>query len=251
MTGALSSITALWIDPVMSAVFGVALIGGFARGLAGFGVGLIMMPICASVIGPAVTIPMMALIDAPTATWLASKVWRDFDRREVLTLLIACAGGTPVGIAVLLLIEPDVIKNIASVIVLFFAVALLFGLKLGGEPSTRRSTGTGFVAGVLEGSVGLPGPPIILVWLATQVPGARLRANIIMFFFGMMLIVVPAFTIAGLMTAETILMTAAVFPFFFGGVLLGNLASGHVPEAIFRKIVLGLVSAGAISALLT
>lgn len=232
-------------------VFGIAALGGLARGLSGFGVGLVMMPICASVLGPVVAVPMLALIDAPTAAWLATKVWRDFDRREVLIILIACAVGAPIGISMLLIIEPDTIKNIASVIVLLSAAALISGFKLKGEASTPRTVGAGLAAGILEGSVSLPGPPLILVWLASQVPGKQLRANIIMFFLGMMIVVIPAFAIAGLMTANTLIITTAVFPFFGGGVVVGNLLAGHVPEKAFKRCVLGLVVAGAVSALLT
>lgn len=235
--------------PGIWAVFGIALAAGFARGLAGFGVGLVMMPITASVLGPAVAVPLLALIDVPTAIWLARKAWHDFDRREVGILVFACAVGSPVGIAILIYVDPDTIKTAVSVIVLLFAAALLAGFKLTGEASTKRTAATGFAAGLLEGSVSLPGPPIILVWLATQVPGMRLRANIIMFFFGMMLVVVPAFWIAGLMTPYTLWATAAVFPFFGVGVVAGNLAAGHVPETLFRKLVLGLVAAGAVAAL--
>lgn len=246
-----AQLVAFWTDPALWPVFAIAIAGGLARGLAGFGVGLVMMPICASVLGPAVAVPMLVLIDAPTAAWLATKVWKDFDRREVSVILIACAVGAPIGIAALLIVEPETIKNFASIIVLLSAVALIFGFKLKGEPSTQRTAGAGLAAGILEGSVSLPGPPLVLVWLASQVPGKQLRANIIIFFLGMTIIVVPAFAIAGLMTPHMIMTTFAVFPFYAAGVFVGNLLAGHVPEKLFKRCVLGLVVAGALSALVT
>lgn len=246
-----NSWASFWGDPVMWPVLAIAALGGLVRGLSGFGVGLVMMPICAATLGPTVAVPMLAVIDMPTTVWLATKVWRDFDRREVFTIILACAVGAPVGIAMLLIIEPEIIKNFASVIVLLFAAALIFGFKLKGEPSTPRTVSAGLTAGVLMGSVSLPGPPLILVWLAAQLPGKQFRANIIIFFLGMMIVVIPAFAIAGLMTASTLTITAAVFPFFGGGVVVGNLLAGHVPEKAFRKCVLGLVVAGAVAALVT
>lgn len=236
--------------PGLWAVLAFAVLAGFARGLAGFGVGLVMLPVTAATLGPTVAVPVLALIDVPTAMWLARTVWHNVDRRELAILLLSALVGIPAGIAVLIVIDPAVMKTGVSIIVLAFAVALMLGLRLPGDPSVTRSSITGFSAGALQGAVGLPGPPLILGWLASQVPGPRLRANTIIFFAGLMLIAVPGYGIAGLLVRDTVLTALIVFPFFLGGVIAGNKASGHVPEDLFRKIVLGLVVAGAVSALL-
>jgi len=246
----IASLIDIALQPGMWAVFGLALVAGFARGLAGFGVGLIMMPVGAAVLGPAVMVPLMALIDIPTSVWLARGVWRDFDRREVGLMLGSAYVGIPAGIALLVLVDAEIIKTAAGLIVLASALALVTGFKLSGAPSVPRTLATGFSSGILEGSVGLPGPPVILVWLATQVPGLRLRANTIVYFLGLMAFVIPSFWVAGLLTVHVWQITAVVMPVFFAGVALGKASVGFVPDALFRKIVLGLVIAGAVSSLL-
>ena len=237
--------------PGITWVFAFAMLTGFARGLAGFGVGLVMLPITAATLGPTVAVPVLALIDLPMAMWLAKTVWHDFDRRELAVLVTAALVGIPVGIAFLLIIDPGAMKVGVSVIVLAFAIALMLGLKLPGRPSVQRSATTGFAAGLLQGAVSLPGPPLILGWLASQVPGPRLRANTIIFFAGLMLIAVPGYGFAGLLVENTLIYAALVFPFFGGGVIAGKLAAGHVPEIQFKRVVLCLVVAGAISAMVT
>ena len=235
--------------PGLWAVCAFALAAGVARGLAGFGIGLVMMPVTTAVFGARVAVPMLALLDLPVTIWLARGAWRSFDRREVGILSLAAALGIPVGIWTLLVVDPADMKIAVGVLVLLSAVALLAGFRISGTPSAARTSGTGFVAGLLQGAVGLPGPPVILGWLAAQVPGARLRANIIMFFVGLIAIVVPSHWVAGLFTEQVVLLAVLVVPFYILGTAGGVLCFGRIPEKTFKRFVLGLVCAGAVSGL--
>lgn len=232
------------------AVFAIAFAAGVARGLAGFGVGLVMMPVTSAILGVRVAVPLIALIDLPVTFWLARGAWRDFERREVGLLSLAAIIGVPAGIWSLLVIDPSDMKIGVSVIVLLSAVALLAGFKISGTPSRARTCVTGFLAGLLQGAVSLPGPPVILGWLAAQVPGARLRANVIMFFVGLIVFSIPSHWIAGLFTESTVLFAALVLPFYLLGTGCGILCFGKIPEAAFKRFVLGLVAAGAVSGLI-
>lgn len=238
------------MTPGLWAIVVLALVAGFARGLTGFGIGLIMMPVTAVVLGPRVAVPLLALIEIPVTIWLARTAWHDFDRREVGYLSLAAGLGIPIGIALLLWIDPDIMKRAVAVLVLASAIALWVGFSIKGGPSTVRTLVTGFTAGVLHGSVNLPGPPVILGWLAAQVPGARLRANIILFFLGLMIVVVPGHWVAGLFTPHVLALGAIMAPVFALGTLVGKCCFGRVSEHLFRRIVLGMVTAGAIAGLL-
>lgn len=228
----------------------LAAVAGVARGLSGFGIGLIMMPIGGALLTPAFMVPVLAILDTPASLYLVAEAWRRIDRRDALTLAGAAIVCMPIGIWVLTYVEADVVAIGANAVALATAVALLAGLTLGGRPSLRRSLATGALSGMLQGAAALPGPPIILGWVAAQVPGPMLRANIIAYFAIIDALVVPMFWIAGLFTADVLWFGASLLPIYLGGVWLGRHAFGYVSEKVFRRVVLGLVILGALGGII-
>lgn len=226
---------------------GLAAVAGLARGLAGFGVGLVMMPVGALLFGPQIMVPVIAAIDIPAALYLMGGAWRIFDRRDVGRLTLAAVLALPVGIYALTVVDAVLLALAVNIIALVAAFALLVGARIGGEPSAGRSVGIGVTAGLLQGAVSLPGPPVILGWVAAQVPGPVLRANIIMFFLVIDAIALPMHWVAGLFTAQTLAVAASLGPIYLAGTIVGRRLFGRVPAGAFRRVVLGLVIFGALS----
>lgn len=229
-----------WVVAVLAAMAGVA------RGLSGFGIGLIMMPVGGALLTPAFMVPVLSLLDTPASLYLVTESWKRIDRRDVLNLAGAAIVCMPLGIWILTYVEADIVAIGANAVALMTALALLAGLKLGGRPSLPRSLATGALSGLLQGSAALPGPPIILGWVAAQVPGPMLRANIIAYFAIIDALIVPMFWISGLFTADVLWFGASLLPVYLGGVWLGGRAFGRVSETAFRRVVLGLVILGAL-----
>ena len=225
------------------------LIAGLARGLAGFGFGLIVMPIGALMFPPAMLVPTITVIDVPAAILLMGSAWRKADGREVLPLIIAALVCLPLGIWLLLVVSAQALTLFVNVVALGVGIALLVGLKWRGQSSVWRTVFLGGLAGTLQSSVALPGPPIILGWVATDMPAAVLRANIIVFFFVIDLIAVPMLWAAGLIDAAVLTLTASLLPIYLGGVLAGRALFPYVSEVFFRRLVLALVILGAVGGL--
>lgn len=224
----------------------LALVAGVARGLAGFGVGLVMMPVGALLVTPQVMVPVIAAIDIPIALYLMGPAWRQFDRRSVAILGGAAVLGLPLGVFALTVVSAETLALSVNALALAAAIALLAGLRLRGRDTATRTFAIGALSGVLQGSVSLPGPPIILGWIAAQLPGAVLRANIIMYFLLIDVIVVPMHAYAGLFTQDAVILAISLTPIYFLGTVLGQKSFGHVPEDWFRRVVLGLVILGAV-----
>lgn len=237
----------LLLTPAWWVMAGLAAVAGVARGLSGFGVGLVMMPVGAILFGPQIMVPVIALIDIPASLYLMGGAWRIFDRRDVGRLTLAAVLFLPVGIYALTVLDAALLVLLVNGLALIAAAALLAGVRLGGRPSTGRSVTIGALAGLLQGSISLPGPPVILGWVAAQVPGPVLRANIIMFFLAIDMIAVPMHWAAGLFTAATLAIAVSLGPIYLCGVVVGRRLFGRVPPDAFRRVVLGLVILGALS----
>lgn len=225
-------------------------LAGVARGLAGFGFGLIVMPIGALLFMPQTLVPVLALVDIPAAILLLGGAWRLANQREVTPLILAAVICLPVGVWLLLVVSAEALTVFVHVLVLCVGIALLRGLKWQGPPSMARTLVLGGMAGMLHSSVSLPGPPIILGWVAANLPGAVLRANIIVFFLAIDIISLPILWTAGLFTQPVLILAASMTPVYLGGVLLGRALFPYISEKLFRRAVLGLVILGALSGLI-
>lgn len=230
-------------------VAGLAAVAGVARGLAGFGIGLIMMPIGATLVPPLMLVPVLFVLDAPASIFLLRSAWKQIDRRDVAILACAALAGMPIGIVLLKAVDAGTLAIAANVVALAAALALLAGLRLSGRPSLGRSIGTGALSGILQGSVALPGPPIILGWVAAQVAGPVLRANIIAYFALIDAMILVIFTVSGFFTWDVLIFGGSLLPIYLAGVLVGRSLFGVVAERAFQRIVLGLVVLGSVSGL--
>lgn len=229
----------------------LAVVAGIARGLAGFGIGLIMMPVGAALLTPQIMVPVLTAIDAPVALLLIWSAWREFDRRNVFTLILSAVVCLPVGVYLLTVVDAVTLSLFVNVSVLLVAIALMSGFVIRGRASTARDVGIGGLSGVLHGSVSLPGPPIILGWVATQTPGPKLRANIIVYFMFIDVLVIPVHWTAGLFTEPALWLAASLAPIYFAATMVGKGLFGKVPEKWFQRLVLSLVMIGAVGGLIT
>jgi uncharacterized protein len=119
-------------------------------------------------------------------------------------------------------------------------------LELRGVMPTRLvgggwGLGTGFLAGLLGGAVGTPGPPVI-VYATTQGWSPRtIKANVLGFFVANQGVILAGYWWAGLLTRE-VMTVAAVFslPALAGGAT-GVALFGRLDAARFRRVVFALL----------
>ena len=228
-------------------VAGLAAAAGVARGLSGFGIGLIMMPIGASLLTPAFMVPVLSVLDCPASLVLVREAWKQVDRRALAWLAGAALVAMPAGIALLKVVEAETLAIAVNVMVLATALALLAGLKISGEASRLRTVVTGALSGLMQGAAALPGPAVILGWVAAQVPGPTLRANIIAYFALIDAIAVVMLTLSGVFTWDTLIFGLSLLPIYLGGVVVGRRLFGVISERAFRRVVLGLVILGSVT----
>lgn len=108
-------------------------------------------------------------------------------------------------------------------------------------PGVRWQLGTGVLAGVLGGAVGLPGPPVI-VYGATQDWGARtLKANLQAFFVVNQGVILFGYWWAGLLTRDVLRLAWVYAIPATAGVLGGMAMFGRIDAAKFRRLVFVLL----------
>ncbi len=107
----------------------------------------------------------------------------------------------------------------------------------------------GFFIGVTSMMANAAGPIMIIYLLAAGLPKTQFVGTIAWFFFIVNWVKVPFSTRLDLITAESLKLNVSLFPVIFIGALTGIVLLKHIPQKLFRIIVLALAAAAALKLL--
>jgi uncharacterized membrane protein YfcA len=172
---------------------------------------------------------------------LSIQLRRDITPGAIGSLLIGTIIGIPFGVWILASAPASVINRLIGLMLVVVALLEWRGLYPRQLAGRQWSLGTGVVAGILGGSVGLPGPPVI-VYAASQPWAPRtLKANLQAFFFVNQALILAGYWWSGLLTEEVATLTLTFAVPAALGVLAGMVLFSRVDPVLFRRIVFGLI----------
>jgi len=201
-------------------------LAGLVRGFAGFGTAMIYLPLAGQVLPPFEALTTLVVMDMVGPIPNVPRAIRDGHPRDVLRLGAGMAATLPLGVALLSVIAAEVFRYGVSLISLALLVLLMAGVRYRGVLKRRMVYLAGALGGFLAGSVGLPGPPVIMLYMASPHPAAVVRANTLLF------LVLADIAMLAVLGLNGLLVWRAVA---IGGVLaLPYLLANVVGAAIFR-----------------
>lgn len=219
------------------------LIGAVVKGYTGFGASMLWATSLSLVLPPLQIVPMVLMFEVATSIHLLPQVWKEVEWRSLWLLLLGTWLATPVGIYALASIPAKPIRIGLSVVVFIAAILIWRGFSLKDVPGRLATLGVGLTAGLLNGSMAIVGPPVILFYFSSPVGIAVGRASIVTYFLGTDSVGTAMFASQGLISAEVLWRTAIFIPVLLIGVSLGaRRFLGTTPEA-FRKATLILLTA--------
>ncbi|MFC0589941.1 TSUP family transporter [Novosphingobium aquiterrae] len=225
----------------------------FVRGLAGFGMAILLVP----VLGLAVP-PREAVV---VANWLGLliglvglKTIIGQSERSAFTISALAVLATPLGVWLLAVTDPALARLLIALIALgSFVLVLLPKRPAHHLPGVAETGATGLVSGVLTGFAGMPGPPVVPYYLRRAIPPGLARASMMTIFLATSLAGVVSALVLRVATWRGPLLGAALFPAVLLGNWLGHKAFGRIGETAWRSFtgaVLGLAAAAALWRLL-
>ncbi len=195
------------------------------------------------VLPPLQIVPMVLMFEVATSIHLLPQVWKEIEWRSLWLLLLGTWAATPVGIYALATIPADSIRIALAIIVFIAAILIWRGFTLREVPGQPATLGVGLAAGLLNGSMAIVGPPVILFYFSSPVGITVGRASIITYFLGTDSVGTAMFASQGLIGSEVLWRTVIFLPVLLMGVNLGSRQFlGTTPEA-FRKVALILLIA--------
>ena len=230
------------LDTVLSGSFAVeiavAALAGFVRGFSGFGAALILAPGFTLVMPAQDAVVLTVLLNFTTITQLLRPALARVQWRELGPMGLAGVIGVPLGSVLLLVVDDAVLRRAIGAIVLSFSIAMLAGWRYRGGQSLGKTTVVGLLGGVLTGSAGVGGPPLILYMLSGDRPIADARAVFIVYFAFLQLAAVPVFVATGLVTWGLVGRTALLVPIYLLVTQLGAVLFPRVSEKFARGFAL-------------
>tara|TARA_Y100001960_G_scaffold332551_1_gene433512 strand:+ start:259 stop:1005 length:747 start_codon:yes stop_codon:yes gene_type:complete len=157
----------------------MAFAAGLIRGFSGFGATMTLAPSLSLVIPPTEAVTIALIMEIAGASQLLPRAAREANWREFAPLTIAACILAPAGSYFLVTLDPDITRRMIGGTVIIFVFIMLAGYRFRGQPSLGASLSVGGLGGILLGSTGVGGPPVILYLLSTPTPADTARANII------------------------------------------------------------------------
>lgn len=241
MIEALSGVPPILADWGLLAAVAATAIAGVMRGYSGFGTAVILAPIYSLLWGPRAGIPVMLLMELLVSLQLLPGAIKDADRRVVLPLGGAAAVATPMGAWILLNADGEALRRFIGGFVLVFGLLLMSGWRYHGSRPLPLNLFVGTVAGLLKGSTGMSGPPVILYLLAGMEEAKRHRANLILFFATIAIISVVAPALGGLMDLAVLVRLAVLLPVMAVSVPIGARLFRVIPDRLYRPFAMGVL----------
>lgn len=231
--------TAVQIAFALAAALGSA----FVRGLTGFGMAILLVPVLALALPPVEAVVLAnALTFMIGATEIRSLV-RDAEKTAwVIAALVVAT--TPLGLYALSLTGRDVARLVIALIALSAFAAILLPRRGAGVPGRAVTGGVGVLSGLMTGYAGMPGPPVVPYYAGRELPRATIKASMQLIFTIAASAGLASATWLGILRWELIVFALVMLPMIIAGNKLGARVSGRVSDPVWRASV-GLVLGGA------
>lgn len=227
----------MW-GPDLAIAAATVLAAGLIRGFAGFGSALVNAPMLSLLWGPTVGVPVAALVEFAPAIQLTPRAIPIAQWRTILVMGVPALILIPAGFWLLITLPNEVVRRFVAAVVLGLVAVMWSGWRYRGQRTAALSLGVGALSGLLSGTTGVGGPPVILYLMSGTDDAAVIRANMIGFFTIVLIGMAVTFAIGGLFGPLVLWRTALMAVPFIIGIFVGARLFPLASQRTFRNIAL-------------
>jgi hypothetical protein len=226
--------------------FGAAAI----RGLTGFGMAIILVPLLGLVIRPDQAVVLAILLQFLIGPIGIKTIVADSDRSSSLMIAGFAVLATPFGLWLLAHTAPDLARLLISLVAIGAFILVVMPKRQNAAPGRAATAATGIASGILTGFAAMPGPPVVPYYLRGAFSPVTARASMMLIFFATAIAGTISSTLLGLTTVPLMLIAVALFVPMFVGNHLGQMAFGRVSPTLWRSMVALLLGIAGVAALI-
>ena len=231
----------LWIVAVVG-------VSSFAQSLAGFGFGLLAVPLMSLMVLPHDAVVVATLIGAVSTTAQAIIDRRACEWGVAGRMSIAAYAGMPAGLLAFVVVSESSMRLVLGIVVVLATVVLARGY-VARSHSRPLDFLMGWMSGVLSTSTSTNGPPLVFLLQARGMPPHSFRATLNSVFAISNVGAITLFAATGHITADGCVAALVSLPVLFGSLRAGYALRPRVNAAFFRTLVLTLLFVSGVSVL--
>ncbi|MGB7285596.1 MAG: sulfite exporter TauE/SafE family protein [Salaquimonas sp.] len=246
MIDTLSTLIAI---PSFQLVLLIVFATGIVRGFSGFGSGMIIGPSTAALFTPKIALAMIAILDVIPTLLIVWPARKDVNWKEVFPVIIGYAVMVPLGVWFLATSDPVYLRWFISLSILVAVAVLWSGWRYGGKRTSVLSFSVGGLGGFMGAAAALPGPAVLIYWLASSARASSVRANMIYYLFITDMFIIIGYLFADIFTYDAVLMGLLGIPGYFIGILIGMFAFKSASDRLYRNIAYAIILLSAVTSL--
>ena len=235
----METIDIVWIVAVVA-------VSSLAQSLAGFGFGLLAVPMMALVVAPHDSVVVATLIGTVSTTVQAIIDRHLCINAQLKRLAIFVYLGMPFGLVAFSLVSESTMRIALGTVVLIATAVLARGFVLH-KGSRAIESIMGWMSGVLATSTSTNGPPLVFYLQARGLDAPTFRSTINRVFAYSNVGAIVFFTASGHMTLDGLIAAIIALPALFVSLKIGYALRPRVRTDIFRFLVLALLGASGLS----
>ncbi|NCP14323.1 MAG: sulfite exporter TauE/SafE family protein [Sphingomonadales bacterium] len=231
--------TAVQIAVALAAALGSA----FVRGLTGFGMAILLVPVLALALPPVEAVVLANALSLMIGATEIRTLVRDAEPTAwAIGGLVVLT--TPLGLWALSMTGKDVARLVIALIALSAFLAILLPRRGEGVPGPMVTGGVGLLSGLMTGYAGMPGPPVVPYYAGRELPRPTIKASMQLIFTIAATAGLASATWLAILRWELLVFALLMLPMIIGGNRLGARVSGRISDPVWR-VTVGLILGGA------
>jgi len=217
------------------------------QGVNGFGFFLVAAPLALLFLDKFTVVISLTIISVLLNSFLIRKIHHPIHWNLLFPLLLASLVGMPFGLWLLTSASIEIIKIIAGSLAIIFTFLIVFQ-KSAMHANKLTTILAGVVSGVLQTSIGMSGPPVVLLLAGSGKEKNDMRKTLVTYFLFLNFISLPFFFSSGEFTWAHTTISIFALPFCFLGAYIGNKISHKLSQktykilALVTVVITGLIS---------
>lgn len=220
--------------PALAVVF----LASILSGMTGFGFGLIAVPLLTIILPPQIVVPLARLHSLWSSGMVVLEGRRWLNLRSMWVIMAASLLTLPLGAYLLVVWDIHTLKVFIGSVTALSALAMLSGVRIGLRRGAAAETSVGLVSGLLGGSAGMAGPPVVIYFAGQTIEKHSFRVNLAALFMAQILASIVPYAVGKLLTPTVLLYTVLLLPAVIIGAPLGIKLSHRFGEETFRRLTL-------------